>query len=684
MRRSILAACSALAAGFPLAASAQPAPVPLVPPLVIGQPLQAPGSPYAAFYRDPAAAPLPSQADLVAALRQRVRYVFVLFQENRSFDSYFGSFPGANGLFSDGLHPRSPADTPGFDQPVTELDGSTGIQPPFLIGPAQHAADLDDIDHGHARTALKMDLPGGTGTPRMDMFSRVEEAKYTPAGAARPTLKAKQFGELAMAYEDCDTVPFLWNYAARFTLFDNIFQTTVGPSTPNAIAMIAGQVGETQWVKHPDRIGANIPVTTDPIPFWGAAGDPTPAGSPQRQPANPARETSGPGGANTAQNLTFASLPLTLAGQSLPAVAGADTQAASDLADVAQDIPFIGKLARKPYAWRWYEEGYDHEPTDAPGAASHASYVGHHNGAQYFGYVSNNPRMSQNLHGLGDFFTDMEARALPADGGLIFVRGGYGNLSSLQPAFNTAAFPGNPEAALVQAQFIGDDDHPAYSDSEIAEALVAREVNAIARSPYWSQSAIIITYDESEGDYDHVPPRILSFDPAGLPLSRGPRIPLILISPYARAHATSREEGDHNSVIRLVNAVFDLPPLATLPDELQARVAGQAPPFATGGGGFTDGKLTAPGTPQLNLGPHDDATPGTGDLLSGFDPARLLGQAPPMPGSYAEIPDATVAALPHYGGQGCRALGITTVDRQQNYRAPVPADFNPRPSTFPH
>ena len=223
------------------------------------------------------------------------------------------------------------------------------VQPPFLIGPAQHAADLDDVDHGHARMAMKMNLPNGTGTPLMNMFARIEESKYTPAGATVPTLKGKQFGELSMAYVDCDTIPLLWNYAARFTLFDNIFQTTVGPSTPNAIAMISGQAGETQWVKHPAESGPNLPVTGDPIPFWGSVSDRTTGAN--RQPANPTRESSGNNGSNTAQNLTFASLPLTLAGRALPSIAAEDTRPA-DLADVSQDVPYIGGLQREPFAWR--------------------------------------------------------------------------------------------------------------------------------------------------------------------------------------------------------------------------------------------------------------------------------------------------------------------------------------------
>ena len=671
MRRGLLQTCSTLLAitlsGVP-ALAAQTGPE----PLVIAQPTQDENPSLATYLRDPAADPAVPPAQLLAALRQHVRYVFVLFQENESFDHYYGSFPGANGLFSDGQHPRDPAHTPGFAQPITNLDGTTATISPFLIGPAQFAADLDDIDHGHARMATKMDLSGGTGTPRMDKFALVEEAKYTPPGANRPTLQGKQYGELAMAYADCDTIPFLWNYAARFTLFDNIFQTTIGPSTPNAIAMIAGQSGETQWVKHPDKIGTSIPVLADPIPFWGSTLDTTPAASPLHQPADTKRETSGKDGANTAPNLTFASLPLTLAGHDLGKLAEADAAPSTDLADVSQDVPYVTNLQRPQVNWRWYEEGYDHEPTDPTAAASHTSYIGHHNGAQYFGYVTNNPEMNQNLKGLGDFFADIQAHTLPEGGGVIFVRGGYTNIAGLLPALNTRAYPNNPEAARVEAQFLGDDDHPGYSDSHLSEALVAREVNAIARSPYWPQSAIIITYDESEGDYDHVPPRILSFDPAGLPLSRGPRIPLTLISPYARSHATSHEEGDHASVIRLIDEVYDLPPLADLPDELQARMTGQSPQFAT-----------QSGIKQTNLGPHDDLTPGTGDLLSGFDPARLTAAAPPIPASFAEIPDADIAAIPPYANQGCAKLAITPEDIRQGYHNPIPPDFNPRPTTTP-
>ncbi|MGP8210081.1 MAG: alkaline phosphatase family protein [Syntrophobacteraceae bacterium] len=88
-----------------------------------------------------------------------------------------------------------------------------------------------------------------------------------------------------------------------------------------------------------------------------------------------------------------------------------------------------------------------------------------------------------------------------------------------------------------------------------------------------------MTYDESDGLYDHVPPRILSYGPDGLPLARGVRIPLMLISPYARVHAVSHAEGDHNAVIETINALFDLPALSSLPDEADALAAGDSAQF---------------------------------------------------------------------------------------------------------
>lgn len=606
-----------------------------------------------------------SQADLVNLLRRKVKYVFVLYQENRSFDSYFGTFPGADGLYS-----QPASRTPGFTQTLINTDGSKTTIQPFRIGPQDHcalalvngaattqcfAADTDDVDHSHPGIVAKMDVQ--KSVPRMDLFALSEELKYSPTG--NPNLRAKQFGELAMAHEDCDTIPLLWNYAHKFVLFDHIFQTMTGPSTPGNLAIIGAQTGQTQWALHPDEhyagngaSGPGVPVLNDADPFWGSHADHTPAG--EKVPVNPKDFAS----YRTQLNLTYATLPLTLAGGNLQSVVKADKDPDDDLADVKQDVGFITQLKRKSVPFGWFEEGYDKEPTDpndpVDANGMHASYITHHNGPQYFGYISNNSQMRQQLHGLEDFFTALKEHTLPQQGGLFFVKGGYDNIFQLKPA--------DPDGH-VQKKFLGDDDHPSYSDGQISEAMVAEAINRIASSPYWQQSAIIITWDDSEGDYDHVPPPIRTFGPDGSVITDGPRVPLVLISPYARTRAIEHAQGSQSSVVKFVDMVFNLPPLATLPDELRGRKLGEKEFHEKG------------------LGPEDALTPGITNLLDAFSPSRLEGKTRPLSSSYVMVPENLIVNLPEETGYGCKALGIVTTDRKLGIANHVPADFNPRPST---
>jgi phospholipase C len=591
-----------------------------------------------------------SHEELVSLIQQNIKYVFVIYQENRSFDSYFGTFPNANGLYS-----QPPAQTPGFVQSLVNTDGSKTTISPFLIGPAQYAADTDDIDHSHVRMVAKMDVQNGLAM--MDQFAVTEELKYSPTG--NPSLKAKQYGELSMAHEDCDTVPLLWAYADRFTLYDNVFQSMTGPSTPGNLSIIGAQSGQTQWALHPSESttlpALSMPLLTDNDPFWGSPMSPQPS----PMPVNPGDYTA-TSTYPTQVNMTSATLPLSMLLSSASTVLKTDPSASTDLADVEDDVAFLSKLTQPAVTFGWYEEGYDKEVTDNVGPltaeGTHASYVTHHNGPQYFGYVSNTNALQQQLHGLGDFFTAIQNKALPKAGGVFFVKGGYTNLMGIKPV--------DPDAT-VQKNFLGDDDHPAYSDAEISEAMVASAVNAIALSPYWSQSAIIITWDDSEGDYDHVPPPVVNNGPDKLPMSFGPRVPLILISPFANLGYISHQQGSQASVVKFVDTVFGLPPLATLPDELLGRYIGLAE-F-----GLED------------LGPQDAITPGVSDLTDAFSVSRLMGLAAPVPPSFATIAQSYVLTLPQTTGLGCGDLGILTTDRQLGLTNTIPADFNPRPGTDP-
>jgi len=625
----------------------------------------------ARYTRDLEREPLLSHAQELALLQQNIKYVFVLFQENRSFDFHFGTYPGARGLFS-----QSAGNTPGFVQPIVLTDGSVANISPFLIPQSitdvngatvnLYPEDTDSVNHGHTAIYAKLDL-NGNNIAQNDRYAFTEEGlsgtltysggTYTYSGPL-PTEQQVQKGELVVSHVDCNTVPFLWNYADRFTIFDNFFDTVIGPSTPNALAMFAGQSGVTQWVKYP-QLGLNInttnaalPVVGDPQPFWGSALDPTQT---NRQPT----ESGGAPSTNPASNLTFASLGLSFMGNQINSITANDLNPAFDLLDVQADIKKIAGSANGPVNWGWFEEGYDHEPTDPVGVTTNLDYVAHHNAVQYFGYEANNPsETGAHMKGLGDFFTALNATALPGTGtgGVYYVRGGYGNLDGL--------IPRSPSPA-VEAAFTGNDDHPGYSDAQISEALLGDTINAIANSPYWAQSAIIITYDETDGLYDHTQPVIRSWDPNGVALDQGPRIPAIVISPYGVVHAISHEATEHSSIIKFIDELFKLTPLADLPDEAAARKLGEK----------TYG--------QKYLGPADAGVPGVGDLFTAFDKGRLTGQTPPLPASYAVIPQSEFS-LPHYGGQGCRVLGIVPTDvTKGGVIDPAPQDVNPRPSTNP-
>lgn len=531
-----------------------------------------------------------TRRNLISNLRARVRHVFVIYQENRSFDSYFGTYPGADNLAT------AEARQHGFKQ--YDPMGRIWVTP-FRL----KAADV--ASPNHSRPALIAKSDGG----RMDRFIVEEELTQEKRGASENF--SRQLGQLTMAYEDCDTIPFLWLYAHRFALYDHIFEGMYGPSTPGNIDLIAAQTGQTQWARNPsekvnaDDEGPGDPVVNDAAPAFG----PYEHGVPRVKQFDQ----------------TYATVLLTLLG-------GKATKAKRDNDGIKEDITELAKLDRESVPWSWYQEGFGNGQGD-----DHPSYIAHHNAPQYFGYVHENAPLWSGVHDLMDFFSVMEKKQLPP-GSVVFIKGGRSNPFGWRPA--------NPDPR-VQADYLGDDDHPADSDSQIAESLVAKVINTVARSPYWNDSVILVLWDDPGGFYDHVPPPQFERCPDSHPCGDGPRIPLLLISPYAKSGAIVSSPGDHASFAKFLDALYGLPPLASLPDE----------------------------KPYLPEGPRD-ANPRLTDLLGGFDAARLAGTKPPIPATEAEIPDAAVNQFPP--PMTCKSIGVTPVNVPGGLANP-PSGFNPLP-----
>ena len=98
-------------------------------------------------------------------------------------------------------------------------------------------------------------------------------------------------------------------------------------------------------------------------------------------------------------------------------------------------------------------------------------------------------------------------------------------------------------------------DHPPYSICA-GENWVVHALNAVMRGPDWRSTVVFLTWDDFGGFYDHVPPPHINA------ISLGPRVPTIVISPFARAHFIDHNRYDFSSILRYIEALHHLPPLA--------------------------------------------------------------------------------------------------------------------------
>jgi len=106
-------------------------------------------------------------------------------------------------------------------------------------------------------------------------------------------------------------------------------------------------------------------------------------------------------------------------------------------------------------------------------------------------------------------------------------------------------------------------DHAGSTSTTEGPSWVASIVNAIGTSPYWNDTAIIVTWDDWGGWYDHVPPpKVISDGTSwGSGYVYGFRVPLIVISAYAKAHYISHTDHDFGSILKFVEETFSLPSL---------------------------------------------------------------------------------------------------------------------------
>jgi phospholipase C len=442
-----------------------------------------------------------------------IKHVVVLFDENVSFDHYFGTYPNATN--TDGTKFTAAKNTPKVNGLTPDLlNANPNSFNPKRLTPSQAVT----CDQNHSYGPEQKAEDGG----KMDAFVQNTE---TDVCTGEPII----FGEpgLVMDYYDGNTVTGLWNYAQHYSLNDNSFGTQFGPSSPGALNLVSGSTSQAIAVN--SKTGAQV----NP-PDAGFIGDPS---------------TKGVG---------------TMYGDDDPAFDDcSDTNhtATGDLA--ALEGKNIGDLLdSKQVTWGWFQGGF--KPTGTANGfavcgATHNNVVGessadyspHHNPFEFYRSTSN-------------------PKHLPPSSAKMIGSTDQANHNYDLTDFTTAVNNDNlPAVSFLKAPEY-QDGHAGYSDPLDEQTFLTSEINLIQKSPEWKNTAIVVAYDDSDGWYDHVVSPIVngSHDKAmdssictdaRITLSDGndrcgygPRLPLLVISPYAKTNFVDNTLTDQSSITKFI------------------------------------------------------------------------------------------------------------------------------------
>ena len=496
-----------------------------------------------------------------APTKTPIKHVVIIFGENVSFDHYFATYPHAKNTEQPIF--KADADTPD----INGLSAGMLTNNPNLFNPKRLGReDAYTCSFNHDYTAEQKAADGGL----LDKF--VQATSRVSAGCATD-------GSTVMDYFDGNTVTALWNYAQRFSMNDNSFDTNFGPSTVGAINLVSGQTGNahlaTAFAKGAVSAFKPVTVTGDPDPALDdcgadAGGTATGKGTIEMQGRNV-------GDLLNLKGVTWGWFEGGFAATS-PAVVAADGSTTTP-----------AKCAQSHTAHQYSENGKVlltvPNPTINPGADIHVAatdYSPHHEPFQY--YAS-----TRNAHHLP-----------PKNVAEIGHNGQANHQYDITDFYKALAAHNLPAVSYVKAARY-QDGHPGNSDPLTEQVFIVQVMNALQQSPEWKDTAVFIQYDDSDGWYDHVNGPIVnpsanasgvdddntnandSFIPT-LPLSTstapansnaiptsgicgspsttgsslvarcgyGPRLPFLVVSPWARQNFVDHTQTDQTSSLRFI------------------------------------------------------------------------------------------------------------------------------------
>jgi phospholipase C len=437
-----------------------------------------------------------------------IQHLVVIFQENVSFDHYFGTYPVAT----------NPAGEPPFHAtPNTPtVNGLTNALLTFNpnLNPANGAAAANPFrfdrsqavttDQDHSYTAEQQAFDAGL----MDLFP-------VDTGFAANTV---------MGYFDGNTVTGIWNYAQFFAMSDNSYGTTFGPSSPGAVNLISGQ-------------------TNGVVATLNGTGDEVSGGSDGS---------------------------LTLIGDADPL---GDVCSSATRAQATMGTKNIGDLLTAAgVSWGGFMGGFNLSIVNPNGttgcsrssaglAGTTNDYIPHHSFFNYYTSTAN------------------YAHTRPASISEIGGPGPANHSYDVQDFYAAVAEGTFPAVSFIKAPAY-QDGHAGYSDPLDEQTFLVDLINFLEAQPTWSSTAVVIMYDDSDGWYDHQVGPIVNtstgtadaltspgfcgtaatslpgLNPANLhALGRcgyGPRLPLLIISPWAKQNFVDHSVTDQSSIIHFI------------------------------------------------------------------------------------------------------------------------------------
>jgi phospholipase C len=446
-----------------------------------------------------------------------IKHLVVIFDENESFDHYFGTYPYAAN--TDGTTFTAKPGTADVNGLYSTITSSGPIGPLLTANPNEynpqrltHSQELTS-DQNHGYTAEEAAVDGG----RMDMFVQKTESDSCSAPAfCQPGI--------VMDYYDGNTVSALWNYAQNYSMSDNNWDTTFGPSTPGALNVISGSTQGASaltptWSSTPSQ-----PSTSSAVANGSMFGDVDPY---YDDCSDGSRASTGSLGVMSGQNI-------------------------GDL------------LNTKNITWGWFQGGFAPSSTNSGGpvcgtthtnvgGGSSADYSAHHNPFEYYASTANPTHAApSSLSEIGK--TDVANHEY--------------DLSLFSDALSGTGGAELPAVSYLKAPEY-EDAHPGYSDPLDEQTFLVNTINSIEKSKYWPSTAIVITYDDSDGWYDHVAPQVINGSNAtqdsaicaNVPVTVGTtadrcgfsqRLPLVVISPYTRDNYVSSNLTNTASVVKFI------------------------------------------------------------------------------------------------------------------------------------